>query len=308
MPKNTSYHLDTNDNFFTNNLKLLDRRRKAEQAHERVELKEFVFAPFASGADFQSKLKSPLVMPIIYGGLIVNSALAAAKNLVLLVVHCLVGDFSHADDFLLKSIIDLMGAVSFSLAAIVDTVYVSLSLVVQILATVAFNVVTFMSGYEFEQLEPVLLNDVEGEDYTESFLDFSSKDVLDELNRADGLEDYLENQPAGFFEPYMGTFPLQLKACMVIPISDAAGFLGMILGTVKHVSLTAVNLITLDFDLCYIDLKIAWHETEIGLYLAMSAIFDTLFASTQLVTRTLGTLDEAFEVWLDSEPALGMSP
>ncbi len=305
MPENPMYYLERTDRFFSNNFELFQRRRRAEQAHERLMFETSALTPFASTADFQSKLKAPIVLPIIYGGLILNSALAAAKNIVLLVSHCLVCDFSQADDFLLKAFIDILSGVGFVLAVIDDMIFASFMLVVQVLATVGFNIVSFVSGYDFEA-EPYLFDGEEGEDYTQAFLDAQCKDILESLNHEDGLTDYLDSQPAGFLEPFTGNFPLQIKACMVVPVSAAAGCLGMVLGIAKHVSLTAVNLIVLDFDLCYIDLQIAWHDADIGFYLAMSAILDTLYVSTQLVTRTLATLTETLGEWLGNEPSTSL--
>ena len=300
MPQNETYHLER-EGFFSRNIELMAAHRKGQLTHEKVKFpEEFTFTSFNSLADFQNRVKAPIVLPIIYSTLILNSALNAVKNFVFMLGHCITLDFEKADDFLAKVIVDVFfHTFGFVLCAITDTVMATLLLLTNILATSFFYISSFFTGNDVLAEKPIL--EEEG-DYAATFLETKVADIDKALSTEAGLEAYANNQPTGFFQSFSGhendNLPMQIKATILVPTYSAAGVLGAVLGLVKHVSLAAVNLTVLDLELCAIDFKLALHDTEVGLYLTISGILDTLYVATQLVTRTIGTLEETAEEWI----------
>jgi len=287
--------------FFANNFSIFSTQRKNMYQQERVPVpdQDHVFVPFQSLADLQSKLKSPFTILILSSGAILEQALRVAKNIALTVAHVVSLDFRSADIFFVRACIDIMRICYFVVSAIVDSIFATLTLISQLFASARFAIADYL-GFDVEAQG---LHEYESDEVAATaaaaFLETGANDIKISLGNLDGLEDYakLEN---GFFDRFEGDFQTQFKAILVVPVSYLSGALGMMLGVVKGAGLAALNICVLDFELAYLDLKIAWHSLETSVFLALSAILETLYAVSQLVTRTLASIDGAVGDWLDA--------
>lgn len=287
--------LDSGD-FFASNLTLFSKRKNnLLYGEENVRVSTtFPVAPFESTKDFQNKMKAPLVMALISIGSLINGALSAATNIALAVVNIIALDFEQADTFFIKTFIEVMGVGCSAFSAILDTCYATAALITQLLIT-GYVWATNSDSWEAESdfnIEPT--------GFSDAFLNTSCAAMKFSLSKEDGLESYLESHSVGFFQPFDKDFQTQFKAPLVIPISYLTAALKVSVEVVTRIALTVMNCAVLDFDQAWVDLKVAWHGFESAIHFVLSAIVDTLYATTKLVTRTLTTADFALGNAIDS--------
>lgn len=287
--------LDSGD-FFASNLTLFSKRKNnLLYGEENVRVStSFPLAPFESTEDFQNKMKAPLVMPLVSLGSLINGALSAATNIALAVVNIIALDFEQAGTFFIKTFIDIMGVVYSAFSAILDACYASASLITQLLITGY----VWAKNSDFWEAECDFNLDQKG--FSDVFLNTSCAAMKISLSKEDGLESYLESQSVGFFQPFDNDFQTQFKAPLVIPISYLTAALKVSVEVVTRIALIVVNCAVLDFTQALVDSKVAWHGFESVIHFILSAIMDTLYATTKLVTRTLTTADFALGNAIDS--------
>jgi len=295
---NYSYHLEFDSgDFFSRNLTLFSTRKNdLFYGEEQVSVSStFPAAPFDSIKDFQNKLKAPVVMAIVSASSLVQSALSVVKNLTLAVLNTITLDFEQAETFFIKTFIDLMGVIYFAFSIILDTCYAIASLVTQVIVT------GYVWATNSDTLETEIDYNLNPEGFSDRFLNTSCAAMKISLSKEDGLESYLDSDSIGFFQSFDGDFQTQFKAPLVIPISYLTTAIQVKIGAVTKIVLTLVNCAVLDFEQAGTDLKVAGHGFESAIHFVLSAIVDTLYATTKLITRTLTTVNYALGSAIDRE-------